>query len=61
MKSVSACIDAYLTPCINVYLKSFQDSFSSKVNVLFMQSDGGLTSLSGYILKLDCYNDALLF
>ncbi len=40
-----ACIDAYLTPCINVYLRSFQASFSGDVNVLFMQSDGGLTSL----------------
>lgn len=48
----TSCIDAYLTPCINKYLQSFTDSFSSSVNVLFMQSDGGLTSLNQLAFKL---------
>ena len=49
---IQATIDAYLTPCIDVYLKSFKASFSSHVNVLFMQSDGGLTSLEKYIFLI---------
>ena len=46
MPENEASVDAYLTPCINEYLKSFRDSFSSDVNVLFMQSDGGLASIN---------------
>jgi 5-oxoprolinase (ATP-hydrolysing) len=38
-------VDAYLTPLIQSYLKSFQNGFSNnltKSNTFFMQSDGGL-------------------
>ncbi|RNA32525.1 5-oxoprolinase [Brachionus plicatilis] len=45
-RGLTTTIDAYLTPCINRYLKSFTSSFSSEVRVLFMQSDGGLTSIN---------------
>jgi 5-oxoprolinase (ATP-hydrolysing) len=40
-------VDAYLTPHIQRYLKSFTNGFSDSINsseLLFMQSDGGLTS-----------------
>ncbi|CAF0710424.1 unnamed protein product [Brachionus calyciflorus] len=47
-RGLTTTIDAYLTPCINEYLKSFTASFSSDVNVLFMQSDGGLTSINNF-------------
>ena len=47
-RGLTTCIDAYLTPCIELYLNSFRASFSSKVNVLFMQSDGGLTSIDNF-------------
>ena len=43
----SACIDSYLTPCIKEYIRKFLSAFSSVPNnVLFMQSDGGLTSVN---------------
>ena len=47
-RGLTTTIDAYLTPCIDKYLQSFKASFSSNVNVLFMQSDGGLTSLENF-------------
>jgi 5-oxoprolinase (ATP-hydrolysing) len=47
-RGLTTCIDAYLTPCIETYLNSFRASFSSNVNVLFMQSDGGLTSIDNF-------------
>ncbi|XP_035226435.1 LOW QUALITY PROTEIN: 5-oxoprolinase-like [Stegodyphus dumicola] len=45
----TACVDAYLTPCIKRYVENFSAGFQNKlegVNVLFMQSDGGLTPMS---------------
>nr|CAB3264567.1 5-oxoprolinase [Phallusia mammillata] len=50
-RGFTACVDAYLTPCIKQYLTTFQSGFDKgfkKVNVLFMQSDGGLTSLHSF-------------
>ncbi|KAL0432927.1 UNVERIFIED_CONTAM: 5-oxoprolinase [Sesamum latifolium] len=44
-RGFTACVDAYLTPVIKEYLKGFISKFDeglSKLNVLFMQSDGGL-------------------
>lgn len=44
-------IDAYLTPHIKNYLTQFQNAFSDqlqKTPLLFMQSDGGLTSASNF-------------
>ncbi|CAN4116929.1 unnamed protein product [Withania somnifera] len=45
--SFTASIDAYLTPVIKEYLSGFMSKFDGglgKLNVLFMQSDGGLAS-----------------
>ncbi|XP_042898773.1 5-oxoprolinase [Parasteatoda tepidariorum] len=45
----TACVDAYLTPCIKRYVTNFSNGFENKlenVNVLFMQSDGGLTPMN---------------
>ena len=47
-RGLTTCIDAYLTPCLKEYLDSFRQSFNADVNVLFMQSDGGLTSYSNF-------------
>ncbi|OAY64507.1 5-oxoprolinase [Ananas comosus] len=44
-RGLTASVDAYLTPVIKEYLSGFLSRFeggSEKVNVLFMQSDGGL-------------------
>ncbi|KAH7672720.1 5-oxoprolinase (ATP-hydrolyzing) protein [Dioscorea alata] len=44
-RGLTASVDAYLTPVIKEYLSGFMSKFeggSGKVNVLFMQSDGGL-------------------
>lgn len=42
-----ACTDAYLTPCLKRYIDTFESAFEkeklNELNVLFMQSDGGLT------------------
>lgn len=42
-----ACTDAYLTPCLKRYINTFSNAFEKnkldQLNVLFMQSDGGLT------------------
>lgn len=44
-RGLTAAVDAYLTPVIKEYLTGFMSRFDGgeeKVNVLFMQSDGGL-------------------
>ncbi|KAM0941322.1 putative 5-oxoprolinase (ATP-hydrolyzing) [Dioscorea sansibarensis] len=44
-RGLTASVDAYLTPVIKEYLSGFMSKFEGgpgKVNVLFMQSDGGL-------------------
>ncbi|KAI0498683.1 hypothetical protein KFK09_019573 [Dendrobium nobile] len=44
-RGLTASVDAYLTPVIKEYLTGFMSRFeggAEKVNVLFMQSDGGL-------------------
>ncbi|ONK61905.1 uncharacterized protein A4U43_C08F34780 [Asparagus officinalis] len=44
-RGLTASVDAYLTPVIKEYLSGFMSRFDGggeKVNVLFMQSDGGL-------------------
>lgn len=48
-RGFTACADAYLTPHIQKYLQSFASGFKDNlkgVNVLFMQSDGGLTPMN---------------
>lgn len=49
----TAVLDAYLTPAIKNYVHNFVSYFAGeekeKLNVLFMQSDGGLTSHSSFI------------
>jgi hypothetical protein len=51
-RGYTACVDAYLTPCIRRYLRTFQSGFdqhlftNAKVN--FMQSDGGLASVQRF-------------
>lgn len=53
-RGLTASVDAYLTPVIKEYLSGFMSRFeggAEKVNVLFMQSDGGLApekSFSGH-------------
>ncbi|XP_063833705.1 5-oxoprolinase [Ostrinia nubilalis] len=45
----TASADAYLTPHIKEYLRGFSQGFSGRLegaNVLFMQSDGGLTPMN---------------
>lgn len=45
-RGFTATVDAYLTPVIKDYLSGFLSRFDKdldKVNILFMQSDGGLT------------------
>lgn len=44
----TASADAYLTPHIKEYLRGFAEGFAGGLrgaNVLFMQSDGGLTPM----------------
>ncbi|XP_042218072.1 5-oxoprolinase-like [Homarus americanus] len=51
-RGFTACCDAYLTPHIRSYLKGFSAGFKNQlkgVNVLFMQSDGGLTQMDRFI------------
>lgn len=48
----TTCVDAYLTPVIKKYLHSFTKGFDEgmkDVNVLFMQSDGGLTPMDNFL------------
>lgn len=50
-RGLTACADAYLSPSIARYLTTFQSGFDeglSKVELLFMQSDGGLASVAGF-------------
>ncbi|XP_064467437.1 5-oxoprolinase-like [Ornithodoros turicata] len=47
-RGFTGCVDAYLTPCIKKYVRSFASGFKDglkDVGVLFMQSDGGLTPM----------------
>ena len=52
-RGFTTCADAYLTPHITKYVAGFQAGFddgmrSGKVQVQFMQSDGGLTPVSAF-------------
>lgn len=50
-RGFTACADAYLTPAIRRYVDGFRSGFDSglsRVPVLFMQSDGGLTSVDKF-------------
>ncbi|CAN8232896.1 unnamed protein product [Cochlearia groenlandica] len=50
-RGLTATVDAYLTPVIKEYLSGFISKFDDdlgKVNVLFMQSDGGLAPESRF-------------
>ncbi|KAK3031712.1 hypothetical protein RJ639_035298 [Escallonia herrerae] len=50
-RGLTASVDAYLTPVIREYLSGFISKFDEglgKVNVLFMQSDGGLAPESRF-------------
>lgn len=50
-RGFTACADAYLTPHIKNYLQTFSSGFKDNlkgVNVLFMQSDGGLTPMKSF-------------
>ncbi|KAF5797773.1 putative 5-oxoprolinase (ATP-hydrolyzing) [Helianthus annuus] len=50
-RGLTASVDAYLTPVIKEYLSGFISKFDDnlgKVNVLFMQSDGGLAPESRF-------------
>ena len=47
----TTAVDAYLTPAIKRYLEGFSSGFKDNlqgVNVLFMQSDGGLTPMDSF-------------
>uniref|UniRef100_A0A8C4R9S7 5-oxoprolinase, ATP-hydrolysing n=1 Tax=Eptatretus burgeri TaxID=7764 RepID=A0A8C4R9S7_EPTBU len=51
-RGFTACADAYLSPCIQSYLQGFRSGFKNDlklVQVLFMQSDGGLTPMEKFI------------
>uniref|UniRef100_A0AAY4E9F1 5-oxoprolinase n=1 Tax=Denticeps clupeoides TaxID=299321 RepID=A0AAY4E9F1_9TELE len=50
-RGYTVCADAYLTPKIRQYLRGFTSGFKGglqEVNVLFMQSDGGLTPMEQF-------------
>ncbi|MFH4978136.1 hypothetical protein AB6A40_004845 [Gnathostoma spinigerum] len=50
-RAFTACADSYLTPKIQEYIRNFRNGFVdclSNVNVLFMQSDGGLCSFERF-------------
>ncbi|XP_047941065.1 5-oxoprolinase 1 [Salvia hispanica] len=50
-RGFTACVDAYLTPVIKEYLRGFISKFdegTGELNVLFMQSDGGLAPESRF-------------
>ncbi|XP_064190220.1 5-oxoprolinase [Anguilla rostrata] len=50
-RGLTVCADAYLTPKIRQYLRGFASGFRGglkDVNVLFMQSDGGLTPMDRF-------------
>ncbi|XP_003387513.1 PREDICTED: 5-oxoprolinase [Amphimedon queenslandica] len=50
-RGYTACADAYLTPCIKRYVNGFCSGFKdpNDLKILFMQSDGGLTSMDSFI------------
>ncbi|KAM9573689.1 5-oxoprolinase isoform 1-T2 [Guaruba guarouba] len=50
-RGFTACADAYLSPCIQRYLRGFRAGFLHQlqgVPVLFMRSDGGLTPMEKF-------------
>src|SRR3546814_4024511 len=50
-RGFTTCVDAYLTPVLLKYIRSFSSGFDdnfSKVLVSFMQSDGGLTPVNSF-------------
>ncbi|XP_075165148.1 5-oxoprolinase [Haematobia irritans] len=50
-RGYTTCAEAYLTPHVDRYLNSFKSGFDkelSGVEVLFMQSDGGLTQINKF-------------
>lgn len=50
-RGYTACAEAYLTPHVERYLDSFTAGFKDHlagVDVLFMQSDGGLTKMENF-------------
>lgn len=50
-RGYTACAEAYLTPHVERYLDSFTAGFKDRlqgVDVLFMQSDGGLTKMDNF-------------
>lgn len=50
-RGYTACAEAYLTPTVERYLDNFTAGFKDKlkgVDVLFMQSDGGLTNMESF-------------
>ena len=50
-RGCTTCVDAYLTPILKKYLSSFASGFDknlSKIQVSFMQSDGGLTPMNSF-------------
>ncbi|XP_037714938.1 5-oxoprolinase [Drosophila subpulchrella] len=50
-RGYTACAEAYLTPHVDRYLASFKSGFDKQlegVDVLFMQSDGGLTNMENF-------------
>ncbi|XP_070518965.1 5-oxoprolinase isoform X2 [Cardiocondyla obscurior] len=50
-RGFTTCADAYLTPHIKNYLQTFSSGFKDNlknINVLFMQSDGGLTPMNSF-------------
>lgn len=50
-RGFTSCADAYLTPHVKRYVKSFSSGFKNNLEgtrVLFMQSDGGLTPMKNF-------------
>jgi 5-oxoprolinase (ATP-hydrolysing) len=47
-RACTAVVDAYLTPAIHNYVRKFLSFFTGELEVLFMQSDGGLTSHNNF-------------
>ncbi|KAH8275373.1 hypothetical protein KR026_005998 [Drosophila bipectinata] len=50
-RGYTGCAEAYLTPHVDRYLASFKSGFDKQlegVDVLFMQSDGGLTNMENF-------------
>lgn len=50
-RGFTSCVEAYLTPHVDRYLSSFRSGFQNNlegVDVMFMQSDGGLTKMETF-------------